>query len=182
MAKKIVILNGSPRPNGNTAALVEAFSKGAQESGNEVVCFSLQRMNIHPCLGCCKGGKNPESPCVQKDDMEIIYQAYLAADVLVLASPMYSWSVSAQLKCAFDRLFAVAECDPKCRHPHKECILLMPACGNDFEETLFWYERVLKYLRWTDAGKVLCGGVMNIGDIAGNPKLEEALTLGRSIK
>ena len=53
--KKIVILNGSPRTNGNTKALIEHFTKGAKSAGNEVACFDLQKMNIHGCLGCCKG-------------------------------------------------------------------------------------------------------------------------------
>ena len=70
MNKKICILNGSPRPNGNTKALITSFIKGAEASGNEAVCFDLQKMNIHGCLGCCNGGKDSESPCVQKDDME----------------------------------------------------------------------------------------------------------------
>ena len=84
MSKKICILNGSPRPNGNTKALITSFTKGAEDAGNEVVYFDLQKMNIHGCLGCCRGGKDPASPCVQKDDMEKIYPAYRAADVVVL--------------------------------------------------------------------------------------------------
>ena len=120
MAKKIVILNGSPRPSGNTAALIEAFTKGAEQAGNGVVRFDVCKMNIHPCLGCCGGGKNPESPCVQKDDMDAIYPHYKDADLVVLASPMYYWSLSGQLKCAFDRLFAVAELSPSYANPGKD--------------------------------------------------------------
>ena len=90
MSKKILILNGSPRPRGNTKALIEAFERGA--AGHSVTRFDLQKMNIHGCLGCCGGGKDPASPCVQKDGMDKIYPAYQAADVVVLASPMYYWS------------------------------------------------------------------------------------------
>ena len=72
MSKKICILNGSPRPNGNTKALITHFIKGAEATGNEVICFDLQKMNIHGCLGCCNGGKDTASPCVQKDDMQKI--------------------------------------------------------------------------------------------------------------
>ena len=181
MGKKIMILNGSPRANGNTAALIEAFTKGAREAGNEVTCFDLQRMNIHPCLGCCKGGRNPDSPCVQKDDMDRIYPAYREADVVVLASPLYYWTISGQLKCAFDRLFAIAECDANYANPTKESALLMAAEGYGFEETLYWYDRIMNHIHWTDKGKVLCGGVMNAGDIAGNSKLDEAYRLGKNI-
>lgn len=85
MAKKIVVLNGSPRANGNTKELVKAFVKGAESAGNTVQVFDLQKMNIHGCLGCCMGGKDEASPCVQKDDMGLIYPAYREADVVVLA-------------------------------------------------------------------------------------------------
>ncbi len=181
MGKKIVILNGSPRPTGNTAALVQAFTEGAESVGHEVTRYDLQKMNIHPCLGCCGGGKDPDSPCVQKDDMLQIYPAYKEADLVCLASPLYYWTISGQLKCAFDRLFAVAECNENLANPIKESVLLMAAEGHGFEESVYWYDRLMNHLGWTDKGKVLCGGVFNVGDIAGNEKLEEAKRLGASL-
>lgn len=181
MAKKIIVLNGSPRKNGNTSALVKSFVEGAESKGNTVTEFFLDDMNINGCKGCFGGGKNPESPCVQKDDMDKIYPIYKEADIVVLATPLYYWSISGQLKCAFDRLFAVAECDPDYRNPKKECALLMAAEGNGFEETLYWYDRLEKHIGWKNIGKVLCGGVMAVGDIEGNEKLKEAYKLGQSI-
>lgn len=185
MAKKIVILNGGPRANGNTKALIERFTQGAEAAGNEVVCFDLQKMNIHGCLGCTKGGKDPKSPCVQKDDMEKIYPAYQDADIVVLASPMYYWGISGQLKCAFDRLFAVAELDPDYANPKKDCILLMAAEGNtesNFAPVRAFYEGLLSHLEWRNLGIVYAGGNMEIGDILNKPEqLEEAETLGKSI-
>ncbi len=182
MGKKIIVLNGSPRKNGNTSALVKAFREGAESAGHTVTEFWLGGMKINGCRGCCAGGKNPESPCVQKDDMEQIYPAYKEADVVVLASPLYYWTISGQLKCAFDRLFAVAECDPGYTNPRKESALLMAAEGNGFEETVYWYDRLMGHIGWKDCGKVLCGGVMAVGDIEGKPELEEARRLGASIK
>ena len=182
MGKKIIVLNGSPRKNGNTSALVKAFREGAESAGHSVTEFWLEGMKINGCRGCCAGGKNPESPCVQKDDMEQIYPAYKEADVVVLASPLYYWTISGQLKCAFDRLFAVAECDPSYTNPRKESALLMAAEGNGFEETVYWYDRLMGHIGWKDWGKVLCGGVMAVGDIEGKPELEEARRLGASIK
>ena len=181
MGKKIIVLNGSPRKNGNTSALVKAFREGAESAGHTVTEFWLGGMKINGCRGCCAGGKNPESPCVQKDDMEQIYPAYKEADVVVLASPLYYWTISGQLKCAFDRLFAVAECDPGYTNPRKESALLMAAEGNGFEETVYWYDRLMGHIGWKDCGKVLCGG-MAVGDIEGKPELEEARKLGASIK
>ena len=182
MGKKIIVLNGSPRKNGNTSSLVTAFRDGAESAGHSVTEFWLEGMNINGCRGCCAGGKNPESPCVQKDDMAQIYPAYKEADVVVLASPLYYWTISGQLKCAFDRLFAVAECDPGYTNPRKESALLMAAEGNGFEETVYWYDRLMGHIGWKDCGKVLCGGVMAVGDIEGKPELEEARRLGASIK
>ena len=182
MGKKIIVLNGSPRKNGNTSALVKAFREGAESAGHSVTEFWLEGMKINGCRGCCAGGNNPESPCVQKDDMEQIYPAYKEADVVVLASPLYYWTLSGQLKCAFDRLFAVAECDPSYTNPRKESALLMAAEGNGFEETVYWYDRLMGHIGWKDCGKVLCGGVMAVGDIEGKPELEEARRLGASIK
>ena len=182
MGKKIIVLNGSPRKNGNTSALVKAFREGAESAGHSVTEFWLEGMNINGCRGCCAGGKNPESPCVQKDDMEQIYPAYKEADVVGLASPLYYWTISGQLKCAFDRLFAVAECDPSYTNPRKESALLMAAEGNGFEETVYWYDRLMGHIGWKDCGKVLCGGVMAVGDIEGKPELEEARRIGASIK
>ena len=181
MGKTILILNGSPRNNGHTSALVEAFAGGAEEGGSKVVPVFLGDMTIHGCKGCFGGGKNPDSPCVQKDDMEKLYPVYRQADVVVLASPLYYWSISGQLKTAFDRLFAVAECDPDYRNPPKESVLLMAAEGHGFEESLYWYDRLEQHIGWKSLGKVLCGGVMAVGDIQGRPELEEAYRLGRSI-
>ena len=69
MAKKIIILNGSPRKNGNTSALTAEFKRGAEEAGNTVTEFHLGSMKINGCLGCWHGGKDTDCPCVQKDDM-----------------------------------------------------------------------------------------------------------------
>jgi len=182
MMKKIIVLNGSPRIKGNTSALIREFEKGAKENENEITIFNLGNMNIHGCLGCFGGGKNPESPCVQKDDMDKIYPIYKEADIVVLASPLYYWTISGQLKATFDRLFAVAECDENYRNPKKDAILLMAAEGNGFEESVYWYDRLMKHLHWKDLGKVLAGGVMNIGDIEGKQELIDAYNLGKSIK
>jgi multimeric flavodoxin WrbA len=186
MSKKIVILNGSPRKNGNTSALIKAFTEGAESAGNIVTTFFLEEMNIHACKGCfgnvVNTNRDPNSPCIQKDDMDKIYPAYNEADIVVLASPLYYWQISGQLKCAFDRLVAIAECTENYKNPKKESILLMAAEGWGFEETVYWYERLMDHIKWKSLGSVLCGGVLKSGDIEGNEKLEEARKLGASIK
>ncbi len=184
MSRKILVLNGSPRLKGNTAMLCDAFVKGAEGAGHAVTRIDLQKLEIHGCLGCMKGGKDPASPCVQKDGMEQIYNAYREADIVVLASPLYYWSISGQLKTAFDRLFAVAECNPDYANPVKDCILIMAAEGDtpdNWKPALDYYEGLAGFLKWHDVGRVLAGGVLAAGAVAGKPAVDEAFKLGASL-
>lgn len=181
MGKNIIVLNGSPRPKGNTSALVKAFSEGAEQAGHTVTTFFLDDMEIHGCKGCFGGGKNPDSPCVQKDDMDLIYPVYREADVVVMASPLYYWMMTGQLRTAFDRLFAVMEGGEDAKSK-KDCVLLMAAGGDDFDESLYYYNSLMKRLGWNNLGSILAGGVNNIGDISGKPALAKAFDLGVSIK
>ncbi len=183
MAKKIVILNGSPRKNGNTSALVERFTQGAKSAGNTVTEFFLDRMEIHGCKGCFGGHSSRECPCVQKDDMAQIYPAVKECDVIVLATPLYYWNMSGQIRTAIDRLFALEEGDGNLLRGHdRACALLMAAEGNGFEDVLTYYEHLCGHLRWKNLGHVLAGGNGAVGDIAGKPELGQAYEFGRSIQ
>lgn len=102
----ILILNGSPRPQGDTAKMVNTFRQAAESAGHTVTVFSVCRMDIHGCLACeyCHG--KGQGNCVQKDDMQQIYRALTETDLLVLASPIYYHNISGQLKCAIDRFYS----------------------------------------------------------------------------
>ncbi|HIR41548.1 MAG TPA: flavodoxin family protein [Candidatus Egerieicola pullicola] len=183
MGKKIVILNGSPRPNGNTSALVKSFTQGAQSAGNTVTEFFLDRMNIHGCKGCFGGHSSRECPCVQKDDMAQIYPAVKECDVIVFATPLYYWNMSGQIRTAIDRLFALEEGDGNLlRGQGRCCALLMAAEGNAFEDVLLYYDHLAEHLRWKNLGHVLAGKNGGIGDIQGKPELQQAYDLGKSIQ
>lgn len=182
MNKKIVVLNGSPRRNGNTSALVRAFTEGAESAGHIVTAFFLNDMDIHGCRGCFGGHSSRPCPCVQNDDMDRIYPAVRDCDVLVLASPLYYWNMSGQLRTAVDRLFALEEGDGNLLRGHdRAAALLMAAEGQDFEDVLRYYTHLTEHLRWKNLGHVLAGGNGGIGDIAGKPELQEAYALGKSI-
>ena len=103
---KILVLNGSPRPQGSTAKMVSVFKETAEAKGHEVVCFNVCKMNIKGCLACeyCHGKGHGE--CVQKDDMREIYTALKDAEMLVLAAPIYYHGISGQLKCVIDRFYS----------------------------------------------------------------------------
>ncbi len=182
MAKRIVILNGSPRQKGNTSMLVKAFSEGAERAGHTVTEFFLDGMDIHGCRGCFGGHSGKEHPCVQHDDMDRIYPAVKDSDVVVLASPLYYWTMSGQLRTALDRLFALEEGDGNLlRGNGRASLLLMAAEGHGFEDAALYFDHLMEHLRWKSLGKVLCGGVMDIGDIQGRRELDEARELGGSI-
>ena len=183
MGKKILVLNGGPRLAGNTAALITAFVEGAEAAGNVVTRFDIDKMNIHGCKGCLCCRKNPDSPCVQKDDMEKVYPTYRAADVVVFAGPMYYRGITGQLKVALDRLFAVTESD-NWSAPKKNTILLMASEGNseaNSKPVIDWYKSLVGFLGWQDLGHIIAGGNLRVGDIKGKPEIEKARNLGASI-
>jgi multimeric flavodoxin WrbA len=110
-AKKVVILMGSPRRRGNTAALAERIARGASDAGAHVDAYYLHGMKIAPCCAC-EACHRPESTgCVIQDDMQRLYPELRAADAIVLASPIYWFSVSAQMKTVVDRCYALMSAD-----------------------------------------------------------------------
>lgn len=177
MSKQILILNGSPRIHGNTAALIDAFTAGAEAAGHTVARFDLAALDIHGCRGCLGGGRDPRHPCVQRNGMDAVYPAYMAADVVVLASPMYYWSISGQLRCAFDRLFAVAELGPDLANPVKDAVLLMAAEG-DTEENFARCGPITRrcWTAWAGRMRALYtpAGTWPVGDIQAHPEQLEA--------
>lgn len=182
MGKKIVILNGSPRRNGNTSALVHAFTQGAESAGHTVTEFFLDSMEIHGCKGCFGGLSDRDCPCVQQDDMKQIYPVVRDCDVVVLASPLYYWTLSGQLRTAIDRLFALEEGGQNLlRGNGKASALLMAAEGHGFDDAILYYDHLMEHLGWKNLGHVLAGGNMDAGDIQGKPELQRAYALGKSM-
>ena len=164
MSKKIVILNGSPRKKGNTSALVKSFTEGAEASGNTVTEFFLGG-NEHPWLqrmlwrtqqqglSLCSAGRYESDLSCCPD-----------CDVIVLASPLYYWNMSGQLRTAVDRLFALEEGDGNLLRGHgRSSALLMAAEGNGFEDVLLYYAHLMEHLKWENLGHVLAGGNGDIG-------------------
>ncbi len=183
MSKKIVILNGSPRRKGNTSMLVQRFTEGAQSSEHIVTEFFLDSLTILCCKGCFGGHSGRDYPCVQRDDMARIYPAVKECDVIILASPLYYWNMSGQIRTAIDRLFALEEGESNLLRGHnRACALLMAAEGDEFEDVLTYYDHLTKHLQWKNLGHILAGGNCVIGDIVGKKELEQAFQLGKSIQ
>ena len=175
----ILILSGSPRKGGNTDLLVEAFVKGASQK-HHVEVVSIRDYKVNPCMGCNACFKNKDNICVQKDDMQTIYEKMSQADMLVIASPVYFYGLSAQLKAVIDR----------CHNPirdtfkiKKTAILLVGAATLPelFDSILAQYQLCLNFFKLEDAGRVLARGAKDKGDIKNIDALNEAFRLGQSI-
>ncbi len=170
--KRILILNGAARKNGNTAALIAGFTKGAEEDGHTVEAFYLQDLKIRGCQGCehCSYAKGSEHPCVQKDDMDSIYMAFRRADVIVFASPVYFWTITGTLKMVADRLYAMLRSLGYGRF-QRQSVLLMTAGGSDYSQALRWYRTFETNLGWN-----------NLGEVLGSEKNNEAYRLGKNLE
>ena len=106
-SKKAVLWLGSPRKNGNSTILGNRIAEGFSEAGGEAAVYDLPGMNVQPCTGCeyCKTGK--DRYCKIEDDMEALFPVLEEAGALILASPIYWFHISAQLKAAVDRWYAM---------------------------------------------------------------------------
>ena len=105
---KIAVFNGSPRQE-NTAAMIRAFREGAEAAGHEVEEYHVGRMKIAGCLGCMYCKTKGEGVCIQKDDLEKIMPAYKGADMIVFASPIYYFAMTAQMEAAIQRVFCIGK-------------------------------------------------------------------------
>jgi len=175
---KILVITGSPRKNGNSATLADHFTRGAREAGHEVVRFDAAFKKVHPCVACNSCGMN--GPCVFKDDFEFVRRHIVDADCVVFATPMYYFGISAQLKAVIDRFYAINGSI----HVPKKAVLLMTYANTAASEAVpieSHYEVLLKYLGWTDAGRVIASGVWPVGAVERTRYPEQAYRLGRSI-
>ena len=107
MGKKIIAIHGSPRKHGNSIYLAKQALKELEDKKYSVEEIFLHDLKIRPCKGCDACRKVIKGHCVIKDDMQKIYKQVLSTDLLLLSSPIYWFTISAQLKLFFDRLYAV---------------------------------------------------------------------------
>lgn len=177
---KIVVLTGSPRKNGNSAYLAEQFIKGAQEEGHEVFRFDCAFQKVEGCMACNQCGM--DGPCILNDDFEIVRPHIIAADMVVFATPMYYFGVSAQLKKVIDRFYAI---NGQIKGYRKKAAFLMTYANTspkDAEPMLVHYRTLVDYLGWEDAGTVVAPGVWTAGSIRSTDYGTKAYQLGRNLK
>lgn len=153
---KIVVLTGSRR-NGNSAYLADQFIKGAQEKGHEIYRFDCAFKQVEPCRACNRCGM--DGPCIFDDDFSELRPHLIEADMVVFATPMYYFGISAQMKRVIDRFYAINE---KIKGHYKKAAYLMTYANtakSDAEPMLQHYRTMMDYLGWESVGEVVAPGV-----------------------
>lgn len=179
MSKKVLILSGSPRKGGNSDVLCDEFARGAAERGNAVEKIRIAEKTVGYCRACyfCKksGGA-----CVIKDDMAEILQKMIDADVIVLSSPVYFYSIDAQLKAVIDRTVA-----RRLEVKNKEFYYIMTAADGEeaaMETTLACFRGYADCVNGAKERGVIYGtGVYDKGEILKSPAMRKAYEMGLSV-
>jgi len=175
----IIILSGSPRKGGNTDLLVKAFADEASMR-HDVEIITVRDHKVNPCIGCNSCFKNEANRCCRNDDMTEIYRKLAGADMLVIASPVYFYGISAQLKAVIDRLHNPIRDSFNIK---KTALLLVGAVSLPelFDAILAEYRLCLNFFKLEDAGTVLVRGAREKGDVANMDAVNEARELGRRV-
>lgn len=172
---KILVLNGSPRPNGNTAAMIGAFLEGAKDNGHEITVVSVCQKKIAGCLACEYCHTKGNGKCVQQDDMQEAYPLLDEAEMIILASPVYYHGFTGQLQCAINRIYALDK--PRCLK--RTALFLSSGSDHVFDGAIYAYENsFLDYLRLENMGIFTAYGEQNKSE----EKLRELYEFGKGLK
>lgn len=180
MSKKVCILSSTPRVNGNSQVLCEAFAQGAEASKNIVEQIDLRKEPIAPCIGCYYCTSH-EGKCFQKDNMNALLEKVIEADVLVFATPIYFYSVTAQLKAFLDRTVA------RYTEIENKEVYVIATCADTSKHAIDG--AIAPIQGWIDCvenvqlKEILYGtGLTNVGDAKKKKnRIEQAYEMGRSI-
>jgi multimeric flavodoxin WrbA len=180
MTKNMLILKGSPREKGNSAVLADRAAAGAREAGARVESIYLHGLDIRACDACelCSDGA-----CVIEDDMQPLYPKLAAADAILLASPIYWFTLSAQLKLCIDRWYGFQGHKWK-EVSHKQFGFILTYGDADLYSSgainaIHTYETMCRFLESKIVGFVH-GSVSEVGDAEKRPELlQQAYNLGK---
>ncbi len=174
---KITVLNGSPRVGGNTETMAREFCRGAEEAGHQTEILAVGRMDIHGCLGC-KYCFAHDGICVQKDDMQKVLDSIDQADMVVFASPIYWFDVTAQMKTVVDRMYARGRVG---FHFNKTALLLNSGADHVYDAAIAQYKMMHNYLKWEDKGILTVPNMTDKDSMKSAPGLAEVYAFGRSL-
>ena len=180
MSKRVLIVSSSPRKGGNSDTLCNQFRKGAEEAGNRVDTVRLAELKIDYCSACyaCK----TIGHCVKRDDMERLLAKMRSADVIVLATPVYFYTMCAQLKTMIDRTLGGAQ---QSGLENKEFYFIATAADGKaaMERTIDGLRGYIECLPGAvEKGVIYGAGAWQLGDIQGNPAMQEAYRMGNGIR
>lgn len=179
MSKSVVVISTSPRRNGNSEMLADAFVKGAEDAGNQVEKISLYDKSISFCRGCLVCQKTGR--CVIHDDADWITQKMQKADVLAFATPVYYYEMSGQMKTMLDRANPMYSLDYAFRD-----VYLMATAAETEESAMDGAIHGLQgwiacFPQSHFAGTVFGGGVGGVGEITGHSSIKKAYEMGKNI-
>ncbi len=182
MGKKVLVLAGSARKQGNSSLMADEFIRGAKEAGHDAEKIYLTDKSVKGCLGCGACQRNG-GQCVQKDDMNEIYEKVKNADVLVFAFPVYFYTWNGQMKTVLDRLYAV---EPLLTNKTFYMLASGQAPTEEYMTTMIdSFRRYIGCFRAggnAEGGFVFGYGTDKPGDVVGTVAMEQAFELGRSIR
>lgn len=180
MCAKVLILNGSPRRGGNTEILCQRFAEGARDAGHEVETVRVCDKDIRYCTGCDSCVKTGR--CVFKDDMEGIRDSMMAADAIVFASPVYFYTITAQIKTLIDRMV------PFYTKLHDKSVYIIVAAADPEESMLELAVDAFRGLTRdcmegaVEKGVIKATGVWEKGAVEGTEFPKAAYQMGRSVE
>lgn len=181
MSKKIVVVTGSPRKNGNSFAMTDAFIKAAEKKGHTVTRFDAALKKVGGCRAC-ETCFSTGKACSFDDDFNTIAPAILEADAIVFTTPVYWYSIPAQIKGVIDRIFSLVVGGKDIAG--KECALITCCEEEDLsvmDGVRIPIERMAALNKWNIVGEVLIPGVLNIGDIDKTDGCKKAADLADAI-
>jgi multimeric flavodoxin WrbA len=179
MSKKVLVISASPRMSGNSDLLCDQFVKGAQESGLQTEKIFLKEKRINYCTGCgfCSDRKKG---CSQKDDMAEILQKIVEADVIVMATPVYFYTMSGQMKTFIDRC-----CARYTEIRGKDFYFIVTAADDSIPNMHRTLEEFRGFTACLDSpiekGVIYGVGVWNRGEVVGKPAMKQAYEMGKAV-
>ena len=180
MPKKILILSSSPRRGGNSDTLCDEFLRGALQAGNDAEKIFLGDRTIGYCSGCSACSLHGK-PCPQQDDAAGIIDKMLAADIIVMATPVYFYTMSAQMKTLIDRC-----CGLYTKMTNKEFYFIITAAEDDRKKMLRTADTFRGFLDCLEnpsvKGIIYGPGVWHPGEIRGHAAMHEAYQAGLHIR
>jgi multimeric flavodoxin WrbA len=183
MGKHVLVFKGSPREHGNSSTLAEQVAEGIKACGAEAEIFYLHNMDIRPCDACdtCQ----ETGVCVLMDDMQMLYPKLREADAIVIASPIYWFTMSAQTKLFIDRWYALESSQDNPLKGKQFGIILTYGDNDPYSSgainAIRTFQDMLRYIGGNIAG-ILYGTAMDIGDVQKQPGLmERAYKLGEKL-